>query len=280
MGADVKPHVILIADAGPGIGWGHAVRQYALAEALVARQVPTLFVTRTREALALDWPCPVWVVADVEQCELPSGRWASKWARVVYDLPEPVVNALALGPTMRFADYGPTPTEDDYVVCPNFAATSHEWGVPALLGPRWAPLRSRFMNHEHNGRQGGVYVYGDAPELPKEMRAVRASSFHARGVAATMAGCSLALVPPSMVALECLAIRLPVVLYVPGPKWQPIADAMVQAGVAEVWTGNPDDYTLACVLADDGKRRRMSEAGREAVDGMGAERLAGWLSDA
>ena len=128
----MKPHVILVADAGPGVGWGHAVRQLALAEALVAKWVPVLFVTRTREALRLDWPCPVWCVHDVEKASLPDCRV------LVYDLPETpeLPDNVAVRGVVRFEDYGSGcygPVTADYVVCPNFAAESSVWGSPAFL---------------------------------------------------------------------------------------------------------------------------------------------------
>lgn len=271
----MKPDVILIADAGPGIGWGHAVRQLALANALVGKGVRTLFVTRTHEALTLDWPCLVWLVGDVARCELPS-----PWATVVYDLPDDAVNEGRYA-AVRFGDYGPRASRDlDYVVCPNFAATAHEWDAPALLGPRFAPLREPFNDGWLPAQnRAGVFVYGDAPALPKgSPPSFTVPGFSARRSAHAMSMAAVALVPPSMVALECLAIGTPVVLYVPGPKWQPIADAMEAAGVARIWSGRADDHTIGCVLADDGLRRRMSEAGREAVDGRGADRLAEWLA--
>ena len=276
----MKPHVILIADAGGEIGWGHAVRQLALAEALVGKGVSTLFVTRTEEALGLDWPCPVWRVADVARCELPN-----PYGTAVYDLPEPCENDGGhLEREVSFRDHGPLPgdeNETDYVVSPHFGAAWYDWTVPTLLGPRWAPIRRAFALYPiRNENRSGIFVYGDAPEVPKGLLVKRPHTMNARATASQIAGCTIALVPPSMIALECLAVGTPVVLYVPGPKWQPIADAMVEAGVAEIWSGAPEDYTLACVLADDGKRRRMAEAGREAVDGGGAGRLAEWLADA
>lgn len=272
----MKPRVILIADAGGEIGWGHAVRQLALAEALIARHVPTLFVTRTREALALDWPCPV-AIGD-EYVGISAGPAVS-----VYDLVDGDYRGHDVGGSVvRFDDYCAAPCEDvDVLVRPHFGSTPVNRA--AFLGPRWAPLRPEFERYNRNPNQdrGGLFVYGPAPEVwDGRFAIVRPKSLNAKVVARQMSNCALALVPPSMVALECLCVGLPVVLYVPGPKWQPIADAMVQAGVAEIWSGKPDDYSLACVLADDGKRQKMSEAGREAVDGRGSERLAEWLADA
>jgi spore coat polysaccharide biosynthesis predicted glycosyltransferase SpsG len=263
----LKPDVVLIADAGPGIGWGHAVRQLALAEALVAQRVRTLFVTRTRDALALDWPCPVRLVCDADLYSMSLEERPTK------------VNDLRWGGPMGgllFDDYGNAP-EKQMAVDPHFGAVLRR--TAGFLGPRWAPLRAPFsVGHLASESRSGVFVYGDTPALPSSVVPVRHSGFDARKAAATMGRCAIALVPPSMVALECLAIGTPVVLYVPGPKWQPIADAMVAAGVAKLWSGRADDHTLGCVLADDGLRRRMSEAGREAVDGRGAERLAEWLA--
>lgn len=269
----MKPDVILIADAGGSIGWGHAVRQLALAEALVAKGVPTLFVSRTREALSLDWPCPVMVGA------VPDGARATVW-----DLPAVKMPPALATSALVFDDHaeivGPT-----LYVDPHFGAVDRYESRPTigcrptgLLGPRWAPLRSEFEHYARNPRnenRSGVFVYGDAPDLVN-LPPIRPTSFNAKHTAKLMASCAVALVPPSMVALECLAVGTPVVLHVPGPKWKPIADAMVQAGVAHIWDGK--DYTLGRVLADDGERRRMAEAGREAVDGLGAERLAEWLA--
>ena len=266
-GGLLKPHVILIADAGGTIGWGHAVRQLALAEALVAKGVPTLFVSRTREALSLDWPCPV------QHDPEPLFMEGEIDARVVFDGVRPRSEWALL-----FDDYGDGPL-GDYLVDPHFGAvTRHHSLARSFLGPRWAPLRSEFEHYARNPRnenRSGVFVYGDAPDLVN-LPPIRPASFNAKHTAKLMASCAVALVPPSMVALECLAVGTPVVLYVPGPKWQPIADAMVQAGVAHIWDGK--DYTLGRVLADDGERKRMAEAGREAVDGLGAERLAEWLA--
>lgn len=273
----MKPHVILIADAGGTIGWGHAVRQLALAEALVEKHVPTLFVTRTKEALALDWPCPVSFNDEPFGLQDPPG-----WQRYVLDCADDLPGG---SPTMCFEDHG-AKRNADFTVDPHLGAASRQpnrW--VSFLGPRWAPLRQPFVDAAslgiNRGSHGGVFVYGDAPSIEYlGSSVVRPPSLNARAMVTTMQRCSLALVPPSMIALECLAIGLPVVLYVPGEKWRPIADAMVAAGVAELWDEHSDGWTLARVLADDGKRRQMSEAGREAVDGLGAGRLAEWLADA
>ena len=241
----------------------------ALAEALVAKGVRTLFVTRTREALRLDWPCPV-------QVGTPPSAKAH-----VYDLHDWGAKDGAAN-VLTFEDYGGLTTGAWAAIDPHFgAAARHGDRIQAgFLGPKWAPLREPF------GRQflpaqnkSGVFVYGDAPALPKGApKPVRYAGFNARHAAHAMTMSTLALVPPSMIALECLAVGTPVVLYVPGPKWQPIADAMVQAGVAAIWDGK--DATLGRILADDRERKRMSDAGREAVDGRGADRLAEWLADA
>lgn len=259
--------VILCADAGPEIGWGHAVRQLALAQALVEIGGRPTFLTRTREALRLDWPCPVRLVDAVDPR-----------AGTVMDLPEPP-DTTAPDRVVWFDDYGHAP--DVLGVDPHFGA--HLRRTSGFLGPQWAPVRKGFAECGDSEGQAwtprsGVYVYGPHPELPKGLEPVTAPSFRTWDVARAMVGAVCALVPPSMVALECLAVGTPVVLYVPGPKWQPIADAMVEAGVARVWSGEKDDHTLACVLADDGLRGRMSEAGRDHVDGRGAQRLARWLA--
>lgn len=269
----MTPHVVLLADAGPGIGWGHAVRQLALAEALVAQKCRVLFVTRTKKALTLDWPCPVWEVFDVEKAELPEG------AVLVYDMPDQPLEpeGFAYRGVVRFADYGPPANywdgDPDYLVCPNFAATSHEWHGPAFLGPRWAPLRRPF---NWTGVRDPSWLTRNAGNDEATVFPLAGwGGFDAHCVARMMAASRYALVSPSMVALECLAVGVPVVLTVPGPKWQPIADAMVAAGVAVL--EGPEGIEA---VSDPTTAKAMSERGRDLVDGRGARRLAEWLADA
>lgn len=265
----MTPHVILLADAGGTIGWGHAVRQLALAEALVGRKVRTLFVTQTREALKLDWPCPVWWVEDIEKCELTYG------AHLVFDFPDDVAEPEGAVYRQRvvFEDYGESRLGADLLVGCHFGAPVREPAIPAFLGPRWAPLRRVFRWGEPGApRWNAAGSHGPPITHEPGSTAFRQS---AEKMAALLSMAPYAIVPPSMIALECLAVGVPVVLHVPGPKWQPIADAMVAAGVAV--TDSPEG--IEAVL-DPATAKRMSEAGREAVDGRGAERLAEWLSDA
>ena len=257
----MKPHVVLIADAGGEIGWGHAVRQLALAEALVAQKVRTLFVTRTKEALALDWPCPVRVVE--------SRVYAGFGGRAVVDA-DVEMDALC---DLTFDDYAAADPRGE-LVNPHFGAADR-YGKPHgtyFLGPRWAPLRPEFRW----GAQGPRWtVSGKHSDEPLEYAGAKWLGYSARQVIEAMAFAPFAIVPPSMIALECLAVGVPVVLRVPGPKWQPIADAMVAAGVA-VMEGDEGIQTAT----NPTTAKAMSEAGREAVDGRGAARLAEWLADA
>lgn len=264
----MTPHVVLLADAGPGIGWGHAVRQLALAEALVAKRVRTLFVTRTREALRLDWPCPV----QVGEVDLAAVRVA------VYDLPQPAATwpTALLSPThvVVFDDYGTVQWPNGAsVVDPHFGAAARMGGLDGarFLGPRWAPLRRPF---NWTGARTPYWYGGVHGTPPLRYEAGTGGLGTAHQVASAMVEAPYAIVPPSMIALECLCVGVPVVLTVPGEKWQPIADAMIAAGVAQ-----PDTPEGIEAATDPTTAKRTSEAGMEAVDGHGAERLAEWLAE-
>ena len=272
----MTPDVVLLADAGPDIGWGHAMRMYALAEALVERRKRVLFVTRTREAAEFNWPCPVHVVDGWHDAPFSE--------RSVVDIPA--------GETIRrralmFYDYGELVGEPEALVAPHFGARPN--GAVTFAGPRWMPLRSPFHlrvqtggTHPRRGRNVLVYVpdafVGEWGRLMHDIpNAVSPMGMDAESVAALMRTCRAAVVPPSTIAYECMAMGLPVFLYVPHERYEPIAEAMWHWGVAGSWgdVGRVDGDPFLGLSDNLG---HLSKNARRHVDGMGAHRLAEWLT--
>lgn len=268
----MTPDFVLVTDASAEIGMGHAVRMVALAAALVKRGRSVVIATDSLPYIAerLRLPCMV----------RETGRRCTVRGRVTV-IDSPACASLDRSddsPVVVFSDYGPPlPWFADVVVNPHLNATGHDYGdVNTLRGPDWVPLREGFRHAVLKiARTLTAWVVGPASAMTEATMAgyTNVARPWMLDPAAAMAACDVAVVPASTVAYECMALGVPCLVYAPTPQHEGIAAAMVAQGCALPYS--PESLKR---LADDAtERERLRQAGMAAVDGRGADRLAGTL---
>jgi spore coat polysaccharide biosynthesis predicted glycosyltransferase SpsG len=94
------------------------------------------------------------------------------------------------------------------------------------------------------------------------------------GLAGAMARATVYAGAAGTTALQAACVGVPAVITAAVPNQEGPAAALVAAGCAVA--AEPDDLARACLrlLDDPGHRRRMADAGRTLVDGLGAARVA------
>ena len=261
--------IILVADASPEIGWGHAMRTLAVAQALEDRGEPMVWVTNTLEAVRkLGPPCPV-----------RSARgWNIKGGdTVLFDLPP-----LPYGGKPRTAPEGTrilamvdSPEEDwplpHIKICPHFGAESWDFGQHLVCtGPRWMPLRDLLpfsTRHHMYNQDGPVLAYrapkdwtlglcAEGPE-PHELAAGSGERWWEKEWSA-------AVVPASTIAYECMFLGIPVLLT---GDMAGVGQGMIDAGAACFWAAPCQTSVVRALRA------------RHLVDGRGAGRVAALLME-
>jgi hypothetical protein len=256
--------IILVADASPEIGWGHAMRTLAVAQVLEDRGVPMVWITNTqKEILLMKVPCPV----GTEQVAK-----AIEGQAVLIDFPvEPAMTvALEEESCTRVlmvdeprSGIGPRAI----TVAPHFGAEDWDFGTGAVCtGPRWMPLRKE-VESEGSGFLATARTL--AYRLPEgfSWKWDNPEVLNPGGSAGWWTkGWSLAVVPASTVAYECMALGIPVLLT---GDISGIGQAMIDAGVASYWARGVD------MTPED--LRVKARIGKQAVDGGGAERVANLL---
>jgi len=259
--------ILLVADGGGKLGWGHAMRTLAVAQELKDRaNVAVRWATSTPSAIrGLGPPCPV--------SEWPGPK---TWATSLF-----VDGAFTMKPdgeprdqTWVMVDHGTGP-EGYNRICPHFGAASRGWRSGSICtGPAWMPLRR------------GV-AFGGTADIRRNRYDKSAPVLRYNGSGDPDLGSwwfknwSLAIVPPSVIAYECMALGIPVLL-VPLPNDQPndIVDAMVEAGVAWRYHGEGTENYIADKHTAKGMRKSLEERAtlaRSYIDGRGAERIADLL---
>jgi spore coat polysaccharide biosynthesis predicted glycosyltransferase SpsG/RimJ/RimL family protein N-acetyltransferase len=291
--------LVLRADGGPGIGWGHLGRCLALAQAwrdgggevaLVAEQIPDSWRDRYRtEGVRIEQPgAPpphaAWVVLDGYQLGASAQRWArSAGAQVA------VID-----------DHGTSGASDaDIVVDQNLGASASAYAaLPStarlLVGPSYALLRRDVLAaraaHEiaPDVARLAVALGGAAPsDLVATVDAALADARLAaiepvrlRGqadVGALLATCDLAIAAAGSTSLELLAIGVPAVVLPIVDNQMPVARALADHDAAVVLRPSAAAEEIAAaasVLAGDlDARQQLSATGRALVDGFGARRV-------
>lgn len=263
--------ILLVADASPGIGWGHAMRTLAIAQELEGL-ASVRWATNTPEAIrGLDPPCPVGgFELPPEGTRLPQIILADGVARRVTEMGVGEWNVV---------DHG-TPLEGINRICPHFGAESRDWGAGMVAtGPQWMPLRREVMDYSHiiYNADGKILTYRAGAENIVDWKETADED------AVTLFDVSpqfkwwehgpyrYAIVPPSTIAYECMALGIPVLLVPLEGQSTEIGDAMVKAGVAE-WYSDAG-------LSLPGHLDPMAELAHKHVDGRGAERVANLLME-
>lgn len=271
-------NILLVADAGGEVGWGHVMRTLAVAEALEGR-ASVRWLTSTPEAIrGLDPPCPVGTKSEgVGQL-----AWTEPSAWVLTDGKPTEELAEERACAWEVVDFG---TGEGRLsrICPHFGAESRDWGSGMVAtGPRWMPLRRDFvrdaqidcdwldLNYEPYAKDGKLLTYrADAVNALAGMPdkdVVSLFDVNAKDRKWWTEGpYRYAIVPPSTIAYECMALGIPVLLVPVEGQSREIGDAMVAAGVAYWYSDGGGDL------------EPIAKRARKHVDGWGAERVANLL---
>lgn len=228
------PEVLIVTAGGGEHGWGHAVRQLALSRALVGRGIQVAVASNDEPLKRLEWPCPV----------------RSAWGQAT--LPDTGVLVRDLPPEMlwteraeiAFCDHPDQgePDCDILVSCHIGAEERVQWeeGRSYLCGPMWAPLRDAFRSPTHNwSKRENHYGVARPDNMP--------DTFDAEDLARWLQRHKKAEPPASMVALEALALGVPIEVYAPTPAHEPIAEAINADGGETEVDGNATQRLAAMI---------------------------------
>lgn len=222
--------------SGPGLG--HLMRCMALAEWAVALKAKPV-VCLQPGAPVLAWPCAV----------VSGGGDAEARVRIADGFP-----ARDDAGYWFIVDAPPStgPDVEGYIY-PHFGAASAD-GFPTFVGPQWMPLRKVFSVAPISGhRRGSVGYRANLPGVTE------LTGLPSRNVADALGQAAEAIVPPSTIAYEAMAMGCPVrLLRVGFPGCEEIGQAMVEAGAAS-WYDDP--------------RPGQPPLGMRAVNPRSAERL-------
>lgn len=224
--------------SGPGLG--HLMRCYALAEAAV--EMGKRVLVSLKEPTDFGWPCAV---------VLDSGEKA--WAKSVHAIVDGVANRKneawyiidnAKDATEWCDPVGPAPSGYIY---PHFGASPIP-GYPTLYGEQWMPLRKQFREMKQ------APMAQESPAGYKVSRTIEDGEAEILPIS-RMSRTNRVIVPASTVAYEALAASRHVQLHDNVDGLQDIRDAMIEAGVAEMWPGEALGH------------------GATHIDGLGAKRI-------
>lgn len=231
--------IVLTCEASDTVGMGHAVRMYALAEALEAEGASPILLTHS-------WPYIVERLRGFPARVVDHHRFIPADIVLVDDLPlerwhEREPNGALY---VVLDDHGDRDhTGATLVIRQHFnALVEKPPQVPSLLGPRYAMLRKALPIRY--GATGSVVLRAGS----------RVANLWRDGEPWEVVRAE---VPASMIALECAAAGVPLSVYAPSLRHENIVGGFVQAGAAR-WPDTP-------------KRCR------EPVDGKGAARVAAVL---
>lgn len=275
--------ILLVADAGGEIGWGHAMRTLAVAEELSGRSgVQAVWVTETpKEVHSLKPPIPIYACGPHE--DMSSQHGSADF--VLIDLSGELYPAFGEYNSDDYrvwymVDHG-TGLQGTNRICPHFGAEERDWGPGAVVcGPRWMPLRKPIGGNVWTGEPrysalAPVLLYR-APDGIETLlnKAARSSRRLTEGEEWWCKQWSGAIVPPSTIAYECMRLGIPVSLVqLPNDQPRDVGDAMVKAGVADSYakSGYPQRHL------DSRERWKTTSRIKRLVDGRGAERVADLL---
>ena len=299
--------LVLRADGGPGIGWGHVARCFALAQAWIDTGAAATFASRRMP--------PEWA----EQCDRegievrqPDAVDFSDADCVVldgYHLTDVDRRPVEAGgsPILVIDDHGRSrPGRADLVLDQNLGARPSDYparnhGTDLLLGTRYALLRREFRlvraappTRPPGGPRLVVSRGGSASAATEStfeavlahealagLQTVRLTGID--GTATIMGGADLALAAAGATCWELCCLGVPAVLVAVADNQVPLARAMAARGVAveggRAGAADPSEIAraLAGLAADPQALEAMGRRGRELVDGRGAKRVVACL---
>lgn len=257
----------LVTDGNDELGWGHAARMSALCVVAARRGLSVVLVAQNPLELLqrFSWPRPVLGGSHVDWV-LPRIRTGADV--VVYDGVGPLDSALG-NRFVAFDDLGnlaaaPRGGTSTLVVSPHFGADPAMYpGRAALCGPKWMPL-----NLEGIKRALSLVARPVTYRLPASLDTVTLGGLPHHDAIRNLSVAPYAVLPPSTIAYEAIAMRVPVRLHTEalpatpmGRALERVGDAMVDAGAA-TWWGEPE---------------RIPRGPPGMVDDRGADRLLDFL---
>ena len=284
----MSPGVILLAE-GPHAGLGHLSRSSAVAVALRGMEIEPLCLAngagRTTERYGVVWN-------PVEQAPAAGEEACGVLVLDSYELsPAQAVAAFAPRRLVVFGDHGESPEKADLVLRGlEYACVGPEfWGAPprdidpevrrvvvstgrgATIGVG-AGLAAR-LQFELPGAQVGLVAPAD-PGLPEGVEQLGTPD----SLFAPLRSADLAVTAGGQTMLEATAVGTPCIAISLAENQRRQIEQLAAAGAVQaVDAPEPEQVaTAAGELAHDiDARRSMSRAGQKAVDGRGAQRVAG-----
>lgn len=261
--------IVLFGDGNQAIGAGHHIRLAAIADALAARGLPVRLACRDLPGSTHAW---AWRGRNVDL--RPAGLDATAAAAGAHLIDHYGVAAAAgCAAIVDGPGLGP-PQGAALAICPRPGA--HPSEVPHLAciaGEAWLPLRHAFAARRGAHPRGPVLVAcggTDASGAGARIASVLTNTGHrvatlpggadAETVAGLIAGCRAAVVSASTIALECLAIGVPVVAVTTAANQQRLAAGLAALGVP--------------VVAESEAAAALPRAADPPLDGGGAARIA------
>jgi spore coat polysaccharide biosynthesis predicted glycosyltransferase SpsG len=299
----VPRSALFVADAAPDAGLGHLVRSSALADAVRDRGIEIESVAFEAVAV-LERDGVIWEPeTDVERIRALAGERPI----VVLDsyrLPGEVRTRIAdVAELVVLDDFNLPHPEASITVAPSDPAAS---SASRLTGLRYALLGRRFRDLDVREPPGSIETVlvttgggdpgGRAVELATAARRALPDArvqllrgpqadFRApsdveliepmESTLDALQGADLVVSGAGVTTLEACAAGVPTVIIVLAPNQAPLAEALRRArAVVQVADGSPANAEIASLAADRPKRVRLVDAGRAAVDGRGALRVA------
>ena len=290
----------LFGDGGGALGAGHQVRLAAVAQAALAAGHQVVACCRDLPGSPHAWawtglplhllPATLTPGAALDRCP-GEGVWIDHYGITAADLP-------STRPTLMFDDVpGRDVSRAWLVVNPNLGVAVGEYPEGALIGPRFAPVRSAFApaawraggqevvvmlgGTDHRGLTPRIVevlraachpVTAIATALPPGTGAVVRSGVSAAELAHLLATCRAAVLGAGSAVAEALCVGTPLVAVHTADNQDRIVAGLRDGGLATVLT--PD---LAGDVATAVARALPPPAG--VVDGIGPQRiLAAWES--
>jgi spore coat polysaccharide biosynthesis predicted glycosyltransferase SpsG len=305
----VTLRVVLVADASASAGLGHLSRSTAVAHALAEVGVETeRLALGAPEAVTrdqLEWQA----LDDLGSAAAPAGA-AAAIVLDGYELDRAEVTSIAgLAPLAWFDDFGDVPGDARLLVAPARLPRPEDGDRVVLTGLAHAPLGRQFWDPPRReiapevGRvlvtMGGTDTRDKGAEIAAatrdaapgaEVALVRGP--HAKsatpppgvsvvgplaGLGDQLAASGLVVGAAGQTMLEAAALGTPALVAVVAENQRAGARELERRGAAELFDlDDPDDLNarIAGLVADAERRRRMSAAAQEAVDGAGARRIA------
>ena len=301
--------LLVAADAAPGVGLGHLSRSGSIVEALRERGASVAALSRdAREAS--EWrgvrgqPAPL--------VDLPArARGAAAVILDSYHATESDAEAIAvLAPLAVFNDVDDPVRAASLVIAPSRDAPGRDDGARWLVGFEHAPLGPAFRDAPppeiadevrsvlvstgggDPGGHGAALARTVAAALPgAEVRLIRGPDAAleppagvvvlgaTENLAEALGDADLALIAAGNTLLEACALGTPSLAVVAVPNQaRSAARLQAQGAIETIDPGDPElGARIADVAGDPARRREMSDAARAAVDGRGADRVAGEL---